>query len=286
MVNTHVSHAKRRNKAKKLTPTAVRAFRKKIYDYYRAQGRDLPWRKTRNPYRILISEIMLQQTQVERVLEKYKEFLIAFRDFSSLARAPLRKLLAVWQGMGYNRRALALKALAQKVVNEHHGRLPSDPEQLLALPGIGKYTAGAVLGFAFNKPVVFMDTNIRRVFIHVFFHERENISDEDILPLVQQTLDASDPRKWYNALMDYGAMLKKEQGNPNRRSAHYTRQSPFENSNRQVRGMILKTLVKEAPLTAARIVKKTGMDTERVKKNLVQLEKEGFIKKQGRNYSI
>ena len=286
MVNTHVSHAKRRNKAKKLTPTAVRAFRKKIYDHYRAQGRDLPWRKTRNPYRILISEIMLQQTQVERVLEKYKEFLIAFRDFSSLARAPLRKLLAVWQGMGYNRRALALKALAQKVVNEHHGKLPSDPGRLLALPGIGKYTAGAVLAFAFNKPVVFMDTNIRRVFIHVFFHERENISDEDILPLVQQTLDASDPRKWYNALMDYGAMLKKEQGNPNRRSAHYTRQSPFENSNRQVRGMILKTLVKEAPLTAARIVKKTGMDTERVKKNLVQLEKEGFIKKQGRNYSI
>ncbi len=286
MVNTHVSHARRRNKAKKLTPAAVRAFRKKIYDHYRAQGRDLPWRKTRNPYRILVSEIMLQQTQVDRVLEKFKEFLAAFPDFPSLALAPLRTLLAVWQGMGYNRRALALKALAQKVVNEYHGKLPRDPEQLLALPGIGKYTTGAVLAFAFNKPVVFMDTNIRRVFIHEFFHERESISDKDILPLVQQTLDASDSRKWYNALMDYGAMLKKEQGNPNRRSAHYARQSPFENSNRQVRGMILKTLVKEAPLTAVQIVKKTGMETERVKKNLIELEKEGFIKKKGRSYFI
>ncbi len=271
---------------KLLTPAQVRTFRKKIYDYYRAQGRNLPWRKTRNPYRILISEVMLQQTQVERVLEKYAQFLAAFPAFPSLARAPLQKLLTVWQGMGYNRRALALKALAQKVVNEYHGKLPSDPENLLALPGIGEYTAGAVLAFAFNEPVVFMDTNIRRVFIHVFFHERENISDEDILPLVQQTIDASDPRKWYNALMDYGAMLKKKHGNPNRRSAHYARQGPFENSNRQVRGMILKTLVKEAPLTAARIVKMIGMETERVQKNLVQLEREGFIKKKGRNFTL
>ncbi len=271
---------------KPLTAAQVRAFRKKIYDCYRAHRRDLPWRKTRNPYRILVSEIMLQQTQVERVLEKYKAFLAAFPAFPSLAVAPLRKLLAVWQGMGYNRRALALKALAQKVVNEHHGKLPSDPENLLALPGIGKYTAGAVLAFAFNKPVVFMDTNIRRVFIHEFFHERENVRDEAILPLAQQTLDASDPRTWYNALMDYGVMLKKEHGNANRRSAHYTRQGPFENSNRQVRGIILKTLVKGYPLTAAQIVKKTGMETERVQKNLVQLEREGFIKKKGRNFTL
>ena len=269
-----------------LTATQVRAFRKKIYDYYRAHGRDLPWRKTRNPYRILVSEVMLQQTQVERVLERYAQFLATFPAFPSLALAPLRKLLAVWQGMGYNRRALALKALAQKVVNEHHGKLPSDAEKLLALPGIGKYTAGAVLAFAFNEPVVFMDTNIRRVFIREFFHDQDNIKDTDILPPVEQTLDTSNPRKWYNALMDYGVMLKKEQANPNRRSAHYTRQGPFENSNRQVRGLILKTLVKEAPLTAAQIVKKTGMDPERVKKNLVQLEREGFIKKKGRMFTL
>ncbi len=273
-------------KSEKPTPIAVRAFQKTIYHYYHNDGRELPWRKKVNSYRVLVSEVMLQQTQAERVIEKYKEFLAVFPDFPSLAKASLPKLLKIWSGMGYNRRALALRASAQKVVNELGGRLPSDPERLLALPGIGKYTAGAVAAFAFNKPVVFMDTNIRRVFIHHFFHDRENISDGEIIPLVEKMLDKKNPRKWYNALMDYGAMLKKEHGNPNIRSAHYTRQSPFENSNRQVRGRILKALVKEAPLTQAQIIKKTGMDGERVKKNLVQLEKEGFIRKKDRTFLI
>jgi A/G-specific adenine glycosylase len=229
---------------------------------------------------------MLQQTQVERVIDKYPTFLAAFPDFSMLAKAPLKKLLAVWQGMGYNRRALALKALAQEVLDGHSGRLPSDPDELMTLPGIGKYTAGAVAAFAFNKPVIFMDTNIRRVYIHAFFHDRENIHDDEIIPLLKRTMDAGKPRTWYNALMDYGAMLKREQVNPNRRSAHYAKQSPFENSNRQVRGRILKLLVQEAPLTRARIVIGTGMDLERVKENLVQMEKEGFIRKQGRSYFL
>jgi A/G-specific adenine glycosylase len=271
---------------KQPTPAQIRAFRRKIHGHYSRHGRDLPWRKKINPYRVLVSEIMLQQTQVERVIEKYKEFLAAFPDFPSLAKAPLPRLLKIWSGMGYNRRALALKALAQKVVDEHRGRLPSNPEALIRLPGIGKYTAGAVAAFAFNKPVIFMDTNIRRVFIHEFFHDRENIRDEELTPLVEKTLDRAEPRKWYNALMDYGAMLKQKHANPNRRSAHYTRQSPFENSNRQVRGAVLKALVKGLPLTQAQLVKKTGMDSERVKKNLVQLEKEGFVKKKGRTYSI
>jgi A/G-specific adenine glycosylase len=269
-----------------LAPSAVRAFRKKIYHYYLKESRSLPWRRHLNPYRVVVSEIMLQQTQVERVREKYREFLDTYPDFTALARARLQKLLAVWQGMGYNRRALALKALAQKVVLEHRGSLPRDPEKLLALPGIGKYTAGAVIAFAFDKPVVFMDTNIRRVFIHEFFQEKPNVHDDEIMPLVEQTLDAGNPRKWYNALMDYGAMLKQKHANPNRRSAHYTRQSPFENSNRQVRGNILKVLVSEAPLSARQIAAKTGMDSLRVKKNLVQLTAEGFVKKRGRLFSI
>ena len=271
---------------KHLVPSQVRAFRKKIYTYYRKHGRDLPWRKTRNPYHILVSEIMLQQTQVERVLEKYDQFIKAFPDFPSLARAPLRKLITIWQGMGYNRRALALRSLAQTLMNEHHGELPSDPENLITLPGVGRYTAGAVAAFAFNQPVLFIDTNIRRVFIHTFLHDRENIKDEDILPLIQQTIDVSDPRTWYNALMDYGAMLKREQANPNRRSAHYQRQSPFENSNRQIRGRILKALVEESPLTLSQITKKSGMDSERVKQNLVELANEGFIRKQGKSFAL
>jgi A/G-specific adenine glycosylase len=229
---------------------------------------------------------MLQQTQVERVIQKYKEFLTAFPNFSSLAQAPFQKLLSIWSGMGYNRRALAVQSLAKQVVAEHRGKLPSDPETLISLPGIGKYTAGAVAAFAFNKPVVFMDTNIRRVFIHEFFKDKENIKDEDIVPLVELTLDKKNPRSWYNALMDYGSMLKQKQANPNRKSAHYTRQSPFENSNRQVRGNILKMLVKKSSLTAAQIVKKSGMDEERVRKNLLQLESEGFIKKKGNLFIV
>ena len=271
---------------KPFTPAQVRAFRKRVYGYFEQQGRDLPWRKNLNPYRVLVSEIMLQQTQVERVIEKYREFLSAFPDFVALAKAPLPKLLAVWSGLGYNRRALALKALALKVMNEHRGILPRDHDKLIALPGIGKYTAGAVTAFAFNKPVVFMDTNIRRVFIHEFFHDRENIHDDELIPLVEQTLDVEIPRKWYNALMDYGTMLKQKHANPNRRSAHYTRQSTFENSNRQVRGRIIKILVKESPLTLTRIMQKTGMDAERVKKNLAQLTSEGFVRKKGRSFTI
>ena len=270
-----------------LTSAEVRAFRKKVYDHYHAQWpRPALAQERVNPYRVLVSEIMLQQTQVERVIEKYKEFLAAFPDFAALAKAPLPKLLSLWSGLGYNRRALALKALAQKVVEEHKGRLPSDRELLLALPGIGNYTAGAVMAFAFNKPVVFMDTNIRRVYIHEFFQDQEGVHDDELIPLVERTMDPADPRTWYNALMDYGTMLKQQHANPNRRSAHYTRQSPFENSNRQVRGRILKVLVAGAPLTALQIVKKVAMDAERVKDNLVQMEKEGFIRKKGRSFVI
>lgn len=271
---------------KRHTPERLRSFQKKVFAHYEKHGRKLPWRKTRNPYRILVSEIMLQQTQVERVIDKYPMFLAAFPDFSALARAPLKKLLTVWQGLGYNRRALALKALAQKVIHEHGGKLPSDPATLLALPGIGKYTAGAVAAFAFNKPVVFMDTNIRGVYIHEFFHDHEDIHDDEIIPFLEQTMDVEDSRTWYNALMDFGTMLKKEHANPNRKSAHYTRQSPFENSNRQVRGRILQILVKESPLTRAQIVMRTGMDMERVKDNLLHLEKEGFIRRKGKSYGI
>lgn len=229
---------------------------------------------------------MLQQTQVERVLNKYPSFLSAFPDFPSLAAAQLPELLRLWQGMGYNRRALALRALAYQVVTEYHGVLPSDRVILMTLPGIGPYTAGAVIAFAFNKPVVFIDTNIRRVFIHEFFQDQENIHDNELLPLVEQTLPVRNPREWYNALMDYGALLKRKQANPNQRSAHYTLQSPFENSNRQVRGRILKEILNSSPLTVARIAEATGMDRKRVERNITDLTNEGFIEKKGRRYFV
>jgi A/G-specific adenine glycosylase len=271
---------------KPLSPSQVRSFRRKILAHYEKHGRDLPWRKRVTPYRVLVSEIMLQQTQVDRVIEKFREFLAAFPDFASLAAAPLPKLLKLWSGMGYNRRALALKKLAQKVVEEHRGRLPSEPEGLLTLPGIGPYTAGAIAAFAFNKPVVFLDTNVRRVFIHEFFGDREGVHDDELRPLIERTLDRGNSCRWYNALMDYGTLLKQEHGNPNRRSAHYSRQSPFENSNRQVRGAILKALVQGRPLTGAVIIRKTGLDADRVRKNLEALSREGFLAKREGRYRI
>ena len=270
-----------------LDSSTIRSFREKVTDHYRTEGRDLPWRTTTDPYHVLVSEVMLQQTQVERVINKYRAFLEACPDLSSLAAAPLPVLLRLWQGMGYNRRALALRALACRVVKEYDGSLPADRDTLMTLPGIGPYTSGAIMAFAFNKPVVFMDTNIRRVFIHEFFQTSESIHDNELLPLVQQTLDVRHPREWYNALMDYGATLKQKQGNPNKRSAHYARQSSFENSNRQVRGRILKEILQAAPpLTVARIAEATGMERERVERNLGDLEKEGFIIKRGRRYSV
>jgi len=269
-----------------LAPDVVRSFQKSIYHYYRENGRAFPWRTTHNPYHILVSEIMLQQTQTERVAEKYGQFINAFPDFRSLAKAPLREVLLLWQGLGYNRRAVALKEIARTVMTKFHGNLPSSLDDLMSLPGIGRATASAISAFSFNEPTVFIETNIRRVFIHHFFENENSIRDTEILPLVEKTLDTSNPRKWYYALMDYGVMLKKQHRNPNRKSAHYQRQSPFEGSNRQIRGMILKILVMKANVSEQEIVRRLKINPERVRKNLVQLQKEGFIEKKGNRFTI
>lgn len=272
---------------KGINPQAIRLFQKLVYEHYSGNARTLlPWRKTRTPYRILVSEIMLQQTQVERVLDKYKVFIRTFPDFSSLANAPLADILKVWEGLGYNRRAVALQKIAISVMQENRGRLPVNREELLKLPGIGKYTASAILTFACNQPNIFIETNIRRVFIHFFFRDRENISDTEILPLIEKTLDAGNPREWYYALMDYGAMLKKTVENPNRKSAHYKRQSPFHGSNRQLRGMIIKILIRNPGISQKELIEQIGSDPEKTKKNLALLLEEGFLKKKGRQFSI
>ncbi|MDO8302720.1 MAG: hypothetical protein Q7T18_05735, partial [Sedimentisphaerales bacterium] len=240
----------------------MQSFRRTVYGYYRRCGRhDLPWRQTTDPYCILVSEVMLQQTQVSRVVEKYASFISRFPDFAALAQSPLSAILKAWQGLGYNRRAIAVKKIAQIVQRDHAGTLPQDTDSLLKLPGIGAYTAAAIGAFAFNRSAVFIETNIRAVFIHAFFHDRLNISDKEILPLIEKTLDRRSPRKWYWALMDYGVMLKKEFSNPARRSSHHKKQSRFEGSNRQLRGRILKLLTASDGLTKAAIAKTLDADT-------------------------
>ena len=270
----------------KTTGQVLRLFRKRILTFYRKNRRLLPWRETQTPWHILVSEVMLQQTQVERVIPKFKEFIKAFPDPSSLAAAPLRTVLAVWSGLGYNRRALTLKQCARTLCSQFGGEVPDDYEKLLSLPGIGPSTAASICVFSFNQPRVFIETNIRAVYIHLFFPGRQNVADRELLPLIKATLDTRDPRTWYNALMDYGAFLKKRFSNPSRRSAHHTRQSPFAGSDREIRGRILKMLLANAPCTEASLIRSIKRDPERVRLIMQQLILEGFIKKTGRRLSL
>jgi A/G-specific adenine glycosylase len=269
-----------------LSMEQVRTFQQTVYDHFKAHGRDLPWRKTEDPYKILVSEVMLQQTQVPRVMEKYGEFVKAFPDIYSLARAPLREILNVWQGLGYNRRALALKRAAQHLMSRFSGEIPQDIDFLGSLPGIGNATACAICAFAFKQPTVFLETNIRTVFIHHFFNTGTGIRDAHIIPLVAQTLDHKDPRLWYHALMDYGAVLKKRYGNPNTKSALYQRQGRFEGSNRQIRGAILKALLRDERISECDLSRNARFTAEAVRRNLEQLQKEGIITKKGGSFFI
>jgi A/G-specific adenine glycosylase len=264
----------------------VAVFRQTVQDHYRSQGRELPWRETFDPYAILVSEIMLQQTQVDRVREKYRLFLAEFPDFDALARAELSRVLTVWQGLGYSRRAKSLKLCAQEVVERYCGVLPRDIAALQTLPGIGPYTARAVAAFAFGEPTAFIETNIRSVFIHHFFPDAQAVQDREIMPLIERTLDWERPRDWYYALMDYGAMLKKTRPNPSRMSAHHARQSPFRGSNREQRSLILKSILAAPGISAGQIVSALGGEADSIKGNLRQLEREGFIRQEGGNFSI
>ena len=265
------------------SPHAYTAFRNIVLKHYRRNRRYFPWRKTANPYRILVSEVMLQQTQASRVVPKYNEFLKKFPTFKTLAEAPLRKVLRAWQGLGYNRRALSLQRTAREVMLRHKGKLPRDEHKLERLPGIGPYAARAVLAFAFNRPTVFLETNIRTVFIHHFFKTKRRVSDKEILPLATAALDRRNPRQWYAALMDYGAFLKKTEGNASRKSAHYKPQPPFRGSSRELRGQIIRALTKKSFPSAHALSKHLGVSVMDTAQALRQMEREGMTeRKQGR----
>ncbi|MEK7098699.1 MAG: A/G-specific adenine glycosylase [Patescibacteria group bacterium] len=221
-------------------------FTKKVLDYYRAHGRhNLPWRKSTDPYEILVSEIMLQQTQVDRVVPYFKRFIAKFPTVQAISRAPLEMVLREWSGLGYNRRAKLLRECAKEIVEKHRGKVPKDFAALVALPAIGPYTAGAIRAFAFNEKEIFIETNIRAALIHHCFPKSKKVPDTKLTPILKDCLvHTKSAREWYSALMDYGAHIKKTTENPSRRSKHHTRQSPFEGSLRQYRGIILRRLLK------------------------------------------
>jgi A/G-specific adenine glycosylase len=267
-------------------PDAVRSFRRKVYRYFAAHGRVLPWRTGYDPYHIIVSEIMLQQTQVDRVAVKFPLFVNRFPDVRALADAPLEAVLREWQGLGYNRRATALREAAKIIVADYGGRVPDDPELLVKLPGIGAATAASIAAFAFNRPTLFLETNIRTVLIHHFAADRRLVDDEVLLPVAAAVLDRRNPRKWYSALMDYGTMLKKNVGNLSRNSASYKKQSRFEGSRRQVRGAILQFLLKKGAAVPEGIANGIDKDLVVVEALLDQLATEKILVKTGRQFRI
>lgn len=260
-----------------LAQNVIKHFRQIVYQHYQVNPRQMPWRDTDDPYCILVSEIMLQQTQVKRVLVKYDEFLNRFPTCADLACATLPEVLSVWNGLGYNRRALALKRCAEQIVEQFCGVVPRTIMNLESLPGIGSYTARAVAAFAFGIATPFIETNIRTVFIHAFFDGREAVADRELMPLVSATLDTEQPREWYYALMDYGVMLKQQVLNPGRRSRHHIRQSSFEGSNRQLRSRILQAVLAYPGVTLAELVQMVCCSAEQVVRNLDVMAREGFL---------
>ena len=221
---------------------------------------------------------MLQQTQTNRVSVKFGNFIRKFPDFQTLSEATLEEVLKEWQGLGYNRRAIALKKIAEIVIKSHNGNLPKSIEELKSFPQIGHNTASSILTFAFNQPTIFIETNIRTVFIYFFFHSKININDKEITPLIEKTFDKINPRKWCYALMDYGVMLKKKFPKLNKKSAHYRKQSPFKGSARQIRGKILKILVEKKSVSKLELKNNfKHINGDLINKILQQLEKEGFI---------
>jgi len=264
----------------------LRAFRKIVHDYYRDCRRDFPWRRDLAPYRVLVSEIMLQQTQTDRVAAKFNEFMKLFPTVDKLAEAPFQKVMEAWQGLGYNRRCVYLHRAAIDVMETHGGKVPETPEELIKLPGIGAATAASICVFAYDSPLVFIETNIRTVFLYLCFPDEDNVSDDTLYPLIEAALDRKGPREWYSALMDFGAMLKKELPNPGRRSAHYNRQSPFEGSRRQLRGRLLKFITDEGPVSEQDILGSPWGEDGRVESVLKDLLNDGLVREDRGRYRV
>lgn len=272
-----------------MTESERQLFQTTVRDYYAAHGRhDLLWREPEpdgsfDAYKILVSELMLQQTQVPRVIPKFAEFIQKFPDSTALANAGLGEVLMAWNGLGYNRRAKYVHQAAQRIVSEHSGNIPPEHAELVKLPGVGKNTAAAVQVYAFNLPAVFIETNIRTVFIHHFFGDQTAIADKDIRTVVEQTMDTADPRSWYWALMDYGTHLKKTVGNLNKLSKTYTKQSAFHGSKRQMRGQVIRAL---ADGTKTKSWLEQTIQDERLGAVLDGLVYEGFIVRSNQKYKL
>jgi A/G-specific adenine glycosylase len=266
----------------------IKLFQKLVWRHYKKEGRHtLPWRETKDPYRILVSEVMLQQTQVDRVIPFYNAFLQKFPTARALARAPLADVLCAWQGLGYNRRARMLQSAAK----EAEKGFPKTREGLEVLSGVGPYTARAVSVFAYGNDEIVIETNIRTAVIHHFFTRRNttiygSVSDAEIEEVLARVLPKGKSREWYSALMDYGAHLKRSGISHNAKSKTYTKQSVFKGSLREARGAILRALSKK-PEPFKKLTSLLGDSRkEQMKTALTALKREGFVVRKKRKITL
>lgn len=243
-----------------------RLLRQKGEELYRT----MPWREDTRPYYVLVSELMLQQTQVARVIPKFEAFIERLPDEKSLAEASLADVLKLWQGLGYNRRARFLHETAKRIVDL--GSFPDIFAELVKLPGVGKNTAGAILAYSFNRSNIFVETNIRTVYIHHFFADNFSVDDKEIIELLEQTIDQKHPREFYWALMDYGSWLKANGVRNISVSKHYKKQAPLKGSLREMRGMIIKALSQTSPVDL-----KSLAGDERFLSALEGLKRDGLV---------
>ncbi len=255
----------------------ITEFQELVWQKARELYRDMPWRRDTRPYYVLVSEIMLQQTQVERVIPKFNEFIAQFPTIKALAEASLSDVLTLWSGLGYNRRAKFLHEAARKIVHDYSGVFPETLKELTTLPGVGVNTAGALLAYSFNQPVVFIETNVRTVYFHHFFEDTAAVSDAELRALVEQTIDTEHPREWYWAIMDYGSYLKRNGAGRNDKSKHYKKQSALKGSIREVRGQIIKQLA-ALDMTDVELRKAIAAD-ERFDTALTGLLRDGLVEK-------
>lgn len=261
----------------KLSTRRIASFQKKILTWWNTNRRDLPWRHTRDPYKIMVSEVMLQQTQVSRVLAKYTEFIEVFPTVKSLAQARPAHVLRIWKGMGYNRRALYLQRAAKVIVGEYHGKFPVSESELIKLPGLGIYTARAILVFAYKQEIPLIETNIRQIITHFFF-KGEPQKESVIEDVARQLIQPGRSWEWHQALMDYGALeLQKVNG---KRKTFIKNVKPFKESNRYYRGRIIDRLregdIRESKLESE-FKKKYEKSNDFLKAILQGLEADGLI---------
>jgi len=271
-------------------PEILDSYRNKVLAYYAEKARIFPWRYSNSPWAILMSEFMLQQTQTSRVIDYFTLFTQRFPKPSDLASCEKAELFSLWQGLGYNRRALYLKETARLLSENYGDAVPADYACLVACPGIGPNTAGAILVYSFNIPQAFLETNIKAALIHEFFPHEEAVQDAQLLELSRQLMSLEDPRTWFYALVDYGVEIKKTYGNPTRKSKTYQKQSRFEGSLRQVRGSLIRCLLKNPGIERENlkraVEKDLGFETLYYEEALNKLLSEGLVSEKAQAYYL